>query len=139
MRLHDEEFNSYMEPLYALDWTGLDLTLVGGIVSDTDTQDIDCTITGDIDDERLMELLWAIQDLGPFDIYWSDREVKNHFDTYRIKVLMAWSYRPPTGRPGKLTKRFIKFPSMKQIERRKRGFKYGEPIKVIQDGTRIYL
>lgn len=139
MRLHDEEFNSYMEPVYALDWTGLDLTLVGGIVSDVDTKDIDCTITGDIDDERLMQLLWAIQDLGPFDIIWGDREASNHFDTYRIKVLHAWSYRPKPGREGVLIKKFIKKPTIKMIEKRKRGFIYGEPIKVIQDGQRIYL
>lgn len=139
MRLNDEEFNAYMEPVYDLDWTGLDLTLVGGIVSDIDTQDIDCTITGDVDDERLMELLWAIQDLGPFDINWSDREVKNHFDTYRRKVFFAWSYRPQEGREGHLTKKFMKLPTTKQIERRKRGFVLGEPLKVIQNGTRIYL
>jgi len=139
MRLNDEEFNAYMESVYDLDWTGLDLTLVGAIVSDTDTQDIDCTITGEIDDQRLMELLWAIQDLGPFDINWSDREVSNHFDTYRRKVFFAWSYKPREGKEGHLTKKWIKLPTTKQIERKKRGFKLGEPLKVIQNGTRIYL
>lgn len=139
MRLNDEEFNTYMESVYDLDWTGLDLTLVGAIVSDTDTQDIDCTITGEIDDQRLMELLWAVQDLGPFDINWNASEVKNHFDTYRRKVFFAWSYKPREGREGQLTKKWIKLPTTKQIERRKRGFVYGEPLKVIQNGTRIYL
>lgn len=139
MRLNDTEFNKYMEEVYKLDWTGLDLTLVGGIVSDTDTQDIDCTITGEIDDERLMQLLWAVQSSGPFDINWSDTEVKNHFDTYRRKVLLKWSYQPREGIQGLLVKKFVKLPTTKQIERRKRGFVYGEPLKVIQNGQRIYL
>lgn len=135
MRLNDTEFNTYMDPVYKLDWTGLDLTLVGAIVSDWETQDIDCVITGEYGTaSRLIELIQQTRACGPFDIAWTaDPLYKQHTPKRRIKTATAY-----VG-SNQLIWNTKTYPIQKMLFRQKLGRLNGEPIKVIQNGTQIYL
>lgn len=138
MRIEDAEFKSYLEEVTKLDWSGLDLTLFGGIVSDWETKDIDCRIMGEYDEERLAGLMLEMKRLGPWSPYYTnDSSIINDFETPR-KILIAFP--DSTSRTNtKLTWKWFKFPHTKWLIRKRKGILNGEPIMVIQNGTQIYL
>ena len=138
MRIEDAEFKSYLEEVAKLDWSGLDLILVGGIVSDRETEDIDCGIMGEYDEERLARLMLEMKRLGPWSPYYTnDPYVWDNVKTPR-KHLIAFP--DLTSRTNtKLKWKWWKLPMTKQLVRMRQGIFNGEPIMVIQNGTQIYL
>lgn len=120
----DKEFMEHFNKIRGLDWTGLDLWVFGGIVSNWNTKDIDSIIIGD----RIPEgFLKSIYKLGPWDI------------TYTNEVDKPWF---PGDNPIKLrvyTARdnciYYKIPTPKHKNRLKAGFKYGNPVKLIDQGV----
>ena len=120
----DQEFMEHFNKIRGLDWTGLDLWVFGGIVSNWNTKDIDSIIIGD----RIPEgFLKSIADLGPWDI------------TYTNQVDKPWF---PGDNPIKLTVytsrdnwTYYKIPTPKHRNRLKAGYHYGNPVKLIDQGV----
>jgi len=119
----DKEFLEYFDKIRGLDWTGLDLWVFGGIVSNWETEDIDSIIIGD----RITEgFLKSIADLGPWDISYTNEMVKPWFpgdQPVKVKVLTPqnkWIY--------------YKIPTRKHKLRLKHGVQYGKPIQLIRNG-----
>jgi len=65
----DPIYQGCLADLLALDWTGYQLYLVGGILQGWKTTDIDICITGEVQD-NLPDLMKQAEKLGPFDIFY---------------------------------------------------------------------
>ena len=120
----DQEFMEHFDKIRDLDWRGLDLWVVGGIVSNWKTKDIDSIIIGDTIPEGFLK---SIKDLGPWDItytndpnsIWFPGDVPIKFKKY--SMFNGWIY--------------SSLPSVKQKNRLKQGIQYGNPIKLIDQGV----
>ena len=120
----DQEFMEHFNKIRGLDWTGLDLWVVGGIVSNWKTKDIDSIIIGDTIPEGFLK---SIEDLGPWEVYYTNQVDKPWFpgdNPIKLRVYSAldnWIY--------------YKLPTPKQKNRFKQGIQYGNPIKLIDQGV----
>lgn len=134
--LQDPQFKQYFDSILELDWTGLDLWAVGGIVSDWETEDIDCVILGDWDEARLYTLLKEMRERGPWSPYWTE-DPDPFYDNYvHRKKMKIWI---PHSEAGKMRGIWWKWPTTKELVRRRQGIMNGAPVQLIQDGTQIYL
>ena len=132
--LKDPEFLGYLDLINDLDWYDYDLWAVGGIVSDWDTYDIDCIILGEYNEARLTEIIVEMRKLGPWSPYYTADEnpfVSNN--EHRRKMLVYFTHH------DKLIKRWQKWPHMKWSIRKSRGILNGDPVQLIQNGSRIYF
>lgn len=132
--LTDPEFLGYLDLISDLDWYDYDLWAVGGIVSDWDTYDIDCIILGEYNEARLTEIIVEMRKLGPWSPYYTADEnpfVSNN--EHRRKMLVHFIHH------DKLIKRWQKWPHMKWSIRKSRGILNGDPVQLIQNGSRIYF
>ena len=129
MILGSKEFWNHVEGIMALDWSGMDLILYGGIVSGWETKDLDAVIFGD--KQKALDLIPQMMKLARWDVYWTTDE--------RAR---AWH---PTNEPITLTiARYryegqIEIPTEKQQRRLGLGIEYGHNIPVIQNGQQIYF
>lgn len=120
----DTEFREYFDKIRDLDWRGLDLWVFGGIVSNWKTKDIDSIIIGDTIPEGLLK---SIEDLGPWEVYYTNEIEKPWYtgdNPVKLRVYSArdnWIY--------------YKLPTPKQKNRFKAGIKYGKPVKLIDQGV----
>tara|TARA_R110000803_G_scaffold192745_1_gene255644 strand:+ start:83 stop:469 length:387 start_codon:yes stop_codon:yes gene_type:complete len=120
----NKEFKEYFDKIRDLDWTGLDLWVYGGIVSHWETKDIDAIIIGDTIPHGFLK---SIEDLGPWEIYYTNQVEKPWFpgdNPIKLRVLSArdnWLY--------------YKLPTATQKNRLKAGFRYGDPVKLIDQGV----
>ena len=134
----DEQFREYYTEALKLDWTGLDLWVVGGIVSGWETQDIDCVIMGDRPESEINQLMLQLKQCGPFSPYYTrDMRAVTYDRTSRTRLFIT-TYVANT-RGDNLRSLVFKMPTTKNLVRRKRGIYIGEPIQLIQNGTQIYL
>tara|TARA_R110000782_G_scaffold5424_2_gene18724 strand:+ start:127 stop:525 length:399 start_codon:yes stop_codon:yes gene_type:complete len=120
----DKEFMEHFDKIRGLDWKGLDLWVFGGIVSNWKTKDIDSIIIGD----RIPEgFLKQIYNLGPWDITYTNEKNSIWFPGDNpIKFKLHTMFRGI---------QYCKLPSIKQKNRFKQGFKYGKPVKLIDQGV----
>ena len=133
--LEDPKFRAYYTEALRLDWTGLDLWVFGGIVSDWETADIDSMILGEADEARIAKLIQDLRKIGPWST-WYGGEIfhhRNNFQKVKIKVGYADYVEP------KIEWKWDKWPSTKMFMRIKKGQRYGKPVQLIQNGTQIYL
>jgi len=91
---NDPIYQGCLADLLALDWTGYQLYLVGGLLEGWKTTDIDICITGDIGD-NLSTLMEDATKLGPFDIYY----VKS-LDEIRGNANRIWEFAKHIDRRG---------------------------------------
>ena len=120
----DKEFLEHFNKIRGLDWTGLDLWIFGGIVSNWETQDIDIIIIGDWIPEGFLK---SIKELGPWDLtYTQDRNSiwypgmrPIRFKAYTLQDKWIWHT----------------VPTKKHKLRLKHGVKYGKPVKLIDKGV----
>lgn len=137
--LEDPQFRTYYNEMLQLDWTGLDVWVVGGIVSGWDTSDIDTIILGDRPEAEINALMLQLKQLdGPWSPFYAknDRAVTwNRYSKTRtlIKVYLA----NPSS--DTLREQTYKFPTQKNHLRMKKGIYVGEPVQLIQNGAQIYL
>ncbi len=136
--LQDTQFSEYYTELLKLDWTGLDLWAVGGIVSDWDTQDIDCVIMGDRPESEINALLLAASQTGPWSLFYTRDPRAITLDRYtRRPTLITVGSKNSNG--DKLNWRTFKFPMTKTMKRMKLGQYHGEPVQLIQNGSQVYF
>lgn len=134
--LEDAEFRAHYTELLKLDWTGLDLWAVGGIVSDWETNDIDCVVYGDRPESEINTLFWQCD--AVWSLFWTKDPRAITMDRYSKKPTIITCY--SRNRNGDtLTERRFKFPMTKNLQRMKRGMYHGAPVQLIQNGTQIYL
>lgn len=134
--LQDIQFREHYTELLKLDWSGLDLWVVGGIVSDWETQDIDCIVFGERDLERLNTLFNQLDSV--WSIFYTEDPRAITMDRYSKSATLIKCYsRNKNG--NTLIERVFKFPMTKNLMRMKRGMYHGEPVQLIQNGTQIYL
>jgi len=123
----DKEFLQHFNKIRGLDWTGLDLWVFGGIVSNWNTKDIDIRVIGESIPEGFLK---SIVDLGPWDPTYTNEKDSIWFPGQRpIKIRVytlqdKWIY--------------CKLPSRKQKQRFKHGVKYGKPIQLIKNGRSTF-
>lgn len=70
MRLTDKSVASILDNIKKLNWNGFKLFLVGGLLEDWDTRDIDVVITGDGNYKLLFDSMEKARLLGPIDFYY---------------------------------------------------------------------
>ena len=134
--LEDPQFRAYYEELLKLDWTGLDLWAVGGIVSGWETEDIDCVVYGDRPEAEINALFLQCDQV--WSLFWTDDPKAITMDPRSKQQVYIKCY--SRNRHGdRLAKRHFKFPSTKNLLRMKQGLYHGAPIQLIQNGTQIYL
>ena len=135
MMLGDVEYKEHIDYLMQLDWTGFDVVLFGGIVSGWQTKDVDLLIWG-YDEKKAIENMTALMQFGHFDPYYTKQSymmdwhpTKDRVDFNCVKV----DFR------GNPTWNRWWVPFDKQVVRMQSGVQYGENIKLIQNGERIYF
>ena len=122
----NKEFKEYFDKIRDLDWTGLDLWVFGGIVSNWKTKDIDSIIFGDTLPDGFLK---SIEDLGPWEVYYTKEVDRPWFpgdNPIKIRVYSArdnWIY--------------YSIPTPKQKNRFKQGIRYEDPIQLIKNGVFI--
>ena len=132
--LQDPQCQAKLEKLFQLDWTGFDVWAVGGIVSNWETPDIDLVLLGEYDEQRIVDLMVAVKQIGLIDMFYTqDSRFHRHDAIYRDKQRSAQI------KKGKLEWNTLLFPTVKYKMKRKKGFYYGEPVQLIQNGVQIYL
>ena len=137
--LEDPQFRAHYEELLKLDWTGLDLWVVGGIVSDWETEDIDTIVYGDRPETEINKLFLQCDEV--WSLFWHTPEyVEKSFKRDPRSKQQVYIKCYSRNRHGdKLAKRHFKFPSTKNLLRMKQGLYHGAPVQLIQNGTQIYL
>ena len=92
--VEDAMYKECIKDLLALDWSGYQLYLVGGLLEGWKTTDIDICITGNIGDD-LPVLMEEASKLGPFDVYY----VKS-LDEIKGNANRIWEFAKNTDRRG---------------------------------------
>tara|TARA_R100000278_G_C5409842_1_gene142651 strand:+ start:114 stop:608 length:495 start_codon:yes stop_codon:yes gene_type:complete len=92
--VEDAMYKECIKDLLALDWSGYQLYLVGGLLEGWKTTDIDICITGNIGDD-LPVLMEEASKLGPFDVYY----VKS-LDEIKGNANRIWEFAKHTDRRG---------------------------------------
>ena len=141
----DQEFLGYIDLLTDLNWSGLNVWLVGAITGDTETQDIDIMITGDYLPEQLIHVMTEARKIGPFDPYYTTQDVTlwNH-DQGPVRLMIAKPWDRGNDRARTRSGAWQdglfwipwQLPTEKQIAEPGR---YGENIQLIQNGEQIYF
>ena len=132
--LTDPEFLGYLDLINDLDWYEYDLWAVGGIVSDWNTYDIDCIILGEWNEARLTEIMVEMRKLGPWSPYYTqDQQPFVSNEEHRRKMKVWFPHH------DQLINMWQKWPHMKWSMRKKLGILNGEPVQLIQNGSRVYF
>ncbi len=132
--LQDPETLGYLDLITDLDWYDYDLWAVGGIVSSWQTFDIDCIILGDYNEARLTEIITEMRKLGPWSPYYTQDLVPFVGNNEHRRKMQIWYTHN-----DKLIKNWWKWPNTKWSIRKKQGILNGEPVQLIQKGSRIYF
>lgn len=122
-----KQVQQYIDQAQTLDWSGFDLWLYGGCISDWPFKDIDAWIIGS-DRVRAAQMMYELQQQGPWDIYYTESEA-NVWNPGDQPVRAAAA----TTRDGKTLKwRTYKIPTLKHKIKMQHGYEYNAAIRVIQ-------
>lgn len=142
----DQEFLGYIDLLTDLNWSGLNVWLVGAITGDEDTSDIDIMITGQYLPEQLIHVMTEARKLGPFDVYYTTQDVTQWQigdEPTKIMIAKPWDRgndRATARKNGAWQDGLYwtpwDLPSVKQLNEPHR---YGANIQLIQNGEQIYF
>lgn len=142
----DAEFVEYVTTLAELDWSGMDVWLVGGATSEDKIRDIDLLITGEYAPVRIKSNILQARELGPFDPFYTLQDVGTWWQpgdepaSYMCGLPNDRGHRRAKARNGAWqdelfwTKCWL--PSKKQEAEPQH---YGKPIQLIQNGEQIYF
>ena len=121
------KLQQYIDQAQTLDWSGFDLWLYGGCISDWPFKDIDACIVGN-DRVRAAQMMYELQQQGPWDICYTESEsnIWNPGDQ-PTRVTMATTLNGTS-----LRWRTYKIPTLKHKIKMQYGHEYNAAIRIIQ-------
>lgn len=142
----DQEFLGFIDLLTDLNWSGLNVWLVGAITGDTETEDIDIMITGQYLPEQLIHVMTEARKLGPFDVFYTKQdthlwEVGDH--PVRMMIAKPWDRghkRAKARKNGAWQDGLYWIPwDLPSAKQETRPHRYGRNLPLIQNGEQIYF
>jgi ribonucleotide reductase alpha subunit len=136
--LNDPIVKNLINKFKKINWEGFKLYLVGGILEEWETKDIDICILGELNSKQLFESMEAARKLGPFDLYYVNELRALDDGPYSIKFAKSYDRVSPRAkqRPGEwideLFWQEISFPMKKHTDKNRI---YTKPPLLIHDGT----
>lgn len=145
MILGDAKFKEAIDRILEHDLTGYDVYVVGSIIRGKNSNDLDVIIVGEWDRERLESIFEPLHDTENLDLYFqTEPPLAWGCGSRRVRQRqMTWlgdgaslRKRSKGVEMGKFLLRWCNLPTPKSHAR---GYKYVEPLLVIQNGEQIYF
>ncbi len=131
----DAEFKEHYKKALDLDWSGFSVWIVGGLLGNHATKDIDVYIYGQ-DRAKAVDLMWKLKQLGPWDPqYIETMDLINwNWDCQRLRASAAHTIN------GETLRWFVTIiPSLKMKMKQEAGYVSSPPKLVIQNGINLYF
>ena len=136
MYLKEDDIESYIKKLKLINWKGLKLWLVGGVLEGWETRDIDICLTGDRIDSIVFDGMQKAREIGPFDMYYPEKVYTPSQMPFVTRFAKSYDrgHKNARQRPGEwvdgLFWQKLRFPMDKHKKR-----KYTKEPLLIHDGT----